>query len=63
MAKRQIGSRLRKDGRRQLLVYLDPELVKKLKKVAIDDDRNVYEIVEDSVRDWLAERSGDIISK
>jgi hypothetical protein len=60
MARSQTGNRVRKDGRRQLLVYLDPELIKKLKKAAIDDDRNVYEIVEDSARDWLAERSGGI---
>jgi len=60
MARSQTGNRVRKDGRRQLLVYLDPELIKKLKKAAIDDDRTVYEIVEDSARDWLAERSGGI---
>jgi hypothetical protein len=60
MARSQTGNRVRKDGRRQLLVYLDAELIKKLKKAAIDDDRNVYEIVEDSARDWLAGRSGGI---
>ena len=36
----------RKDGRRPLLVYLDPELIKTLKKLALDRDQNVYEVVE-----------------
>jgi hypothetical protein len=36
----------RKDGRRPLLVYLDPALIKKLKRLALDRDQNVYEVVE-----------------
>ena len=36
----------RKDGRRPLLVYLDPALIKNLKRLALDRDQNVYEIVE-----------------
>jgi hypothetical protein len=46
--------RTRSDGRRSLLVYLDADLIKVLKKTALDKDRNTYEIVEDGVRDWLA---------
>jgi hypothetical protein len=63
MARKQAGAkpiRVRKDGRHQLLVYVEPDLIKKLKKAAIDDDRNVYEIVEDLARNWLAARSGGI---
>jgi len=63
MARRQTGTkpiRVRKDGRHQLLVYVDPDLIKGLKKAAIDDNRNVYEIVEDLARNWLATRSGGI---
>jgi hypothetical protein len=50
------SSRTRADGRRSLLVYLDADLIKELKKAALDADRNAYEIVEDAVRDWLASR-------
>jgi hypothetical protein len=45
--------RTRADGRRSLLVYLDANLIKELKKTALDEDRNAYEIVEDAVREWL----------
>lgn len=46
----------RTDGRRTLLVYLDGDLIKDLKKVALDEERNVYEIVEQASREWLAQR-------
>ena len=49
--------RVRKDGRHQLLVYLDPELIKDLKRFALDEDIHVYEIVEQASRGWLAARS------
>ena len=60
MARSQTGPkpiRVRKDGRRQLLVYLDPELIKTLKKTAVDRDVNVYDIVDEASRQWL-ERQG-----
>lgn len=43
----------RPDGRKKLVVYLEPELIKNLKKAALDEDRNAYEIAEEAVRDWL----------
>lgn len=46
--------RARTDGRRTLLVYMDAALIKELKKAALDDERNVYEIVEEAARDWLS---------
>ena len=49
-------SRPRTDGRRSLLVYMETELIKDLKRAALDDDTNVYEIVEEAARDWLARR-------
>ncbi len=52
-------SRKREDGRRALLVYLPPALIKDLKKAGLDDERNVYEIVEEASRDWLARRGKD----
>lgn len=56
MARDQTGPkpiRVRKDGKRQLLVYLDPELIKSLKKTALDQDVNVYDIVDEAAREWL----------
>lgn len=50
------GVRTRTDGRRQLLLYLDPELIKELKRVALDADRPAYEIAEEAIRDFLRSR-------
>ena len=49
--------RSRQDGRKGLLVYLDADLIKELKKAALDDDCNVYDIVEEAARDWLRKRN------
>ena len=49
-------ARLRADGRRTLLVYLHADLIKDLKRAALDEERNVYEIVEEASRDWLKKR-------
>jgi hypothetical protein len=46
-------SRARSDRRRPLLGYLDRHLSKALKKAALDDKRQAYEIVEDSTCDYL----------
>jgi hypothetical protein len=58
MARSKTGSnsiaRTRTDGRRPLLVYLDQEIIKLLKKVALDQERPAYEITEEAVRGWLA---------
>lgn len=47
----------RSDGRKSLLVYLNPDLIKDLKRAALDDDRTAYEIVEEAAKDWLSRRS------
>lgn len=49
-------SSVRPDGRRPLLVYILPDVVKDLKKAALDVDKNAYEIVEEAVSEWLARR-------
>jgi hypothetical protein len=60
MASRKPGSerarRIRPDGRRSLLVYLRPEVIRELKKAALDYDRTAYEITEEAVAAWLAAR-------
>lgn len=50
-------SRQRADGRRQLLVYLAPEVIKEVKKVAVDDDTTASSIAEEALRDWLRRRA------
>lgn len=47
-------SAARSDGRKTLLVYMNAGLIKELKKAALDDEKNVYEIVEEAARDWLS---------
>jgi hypothetical protein len=58
MVRRKSGSRttarVRADGRRPLLVYLDQEVIKQLKKAALDQESTAYEITEEAVREWLA---------
>ena len=44
----------RKDGRRSLLVYMRPEVIKALKKSAIDLDRTAYSIVDVAVVGWIS---------
>ena len=47
----------RKDGRRSLLFYMRPEVIKLLKKSAIDLDRTAYSIVEEAVEGWISQRT------
>lgn len=46
-------TRQRADGRRQLLVYVSPDVIKEVKKVAVDDDTTASAIVEAALKDWL----------
>lgn len=48
--------RSRADGRRQLLVFLSPETIQEVKKVAIDDDTTVYAIADEALRGCLKRR-------
>jgi hypothetical protein len=36
---------------------MEAGLIKEVKRAALDDDKNVYEIVEDATRKWLAGRA------
>jgi hypothetical protein len=55
----QSPKRTRADGRKSLLVYLHPDVIKELKKAALDEDRTAYEITEEAVSAWLATRKDD----
>jgi len=57
LATGQKNLKARRDGRRTLLVYMDPDLIKDVKKAALDEERTVYEIVEEATRDWLGRRA------
>jgi|GEM_PF-5670883 len=48
----------RPDGRKALLVYLDPELILTLKRMALEDDRHVYLLVEDLLKEGLQTPKG-----
>lgn len=52
---RGIG-RVRTDGRRQLLVYVEPNVIKDTKKAALDLDTTASAIVEEALTEWLARR-------
>lgn len=59
MAKPREGAsaaRTRSDGRRQLLIYMLPDVVKDLKRAALDLDRPAYELAEEAILDWLKRR-------
>lgn len=56
MLKSQILAR--KDGRKPLLVYLHPLLIKQLKKLALDQDTTAYELTEQALRSWLSTQKG-----
>ena len=47
------GDRKREDGRRQLLIYLAPEVITSLKRAALDQLRPAYELAEEAIKDWL----------
>ena len=56
MAKSKEGAsvpRVRDDGRRQLLIYMYPDVIKELKRAALDAGRPAYELAEEAIREWL----------
>jgi hypothetical protein len=46
----------RPDGRRQLLIYMKPDIIKALKRAALDDDVNAYELAEEAIEAYLKTR-------
>jgi hypothetical protein len=36
------------------LVYVLPDVIKKLKMAALEEGRSAYEITEEAIREWLA---------
>lgn len=50
------AARMRGDGRRQVLMYMLPEVIKDLKRAALDEDRPAYLLAEEAIVDWLKRR-------
>lgn len=51
------GAIVRPDGRRATSIYLKPEIIIALQKVAIDEGRHAYEIVEETVSTYLKKKN------
>jgi hypothetical protein len=39
--------------RRQFLTYMDPEVIKDIKRAALDRDTSASDLVEQAVKEWL----------
>lgn len=53
-SKASLGApRKRADGRKQLLVYLEPEVIKDLKKTAVDMETTASALTEQALQAWL----------
>jgi hypothetical protein len=50
------STRARSDGRRQLLLYISPEVIRELKRAAIDADKPAYELAELAIAEFLKTR-------
>ena len=55
--------RSRPDGRKALLVYLRPDVIKQLKIAALDEDRPAYALAEEALSAWLAARRRGVKGK
>jgi hypothetical protein len=47
------GARL-PEGKKQMLIIMDQELIKDVKKAAIDDNEKMSHVMEEAAREWLA---------
>ena len=44
------------EGKRQVLIIMDQEVIKSVKVAAVEDDIKMSHAVEEAVRDWLSKR-------
>jgi hypothetical protein len=51
--KQNSDGRVRADGRRQVLLYMKPELIRALKRVALDEDVTAYQLAETAIAEFL----------
>lgn len=50
------SGKLRPDGRKQLLVYISPDVILETKKAALDRGTSASALVEEALQEWLARR-------
>lgn len=56
-------SGVRSDGRQKMSFYLAPETIETLKIMAVKDKRHAYELVEDALKTYIAERHNEAPKK
>jgi hypothetical protein len=44
-------------GKKQLLVIMDREVIKRAKLAAVEDEKKVSHVVEEAVQEWLSRRA------
>ena len=44
------------EGKRQVLIIMDQEVIKSVKVAAVEDDIKMSHALEEAVRDWLSKR-------
>jgi hypothetical protein len=54
--KKKIGDRGRADERRQILLYLRPDLITSLKIAAMEQGEKAYELAEQAIEAFLKDR-------
>ena len=55
--KRRAKTRARApEGKRQVLIIMDQDVIKSVKVAAVEDDIKMSHAVEEAVRDWLSKR-------
>jgi hypothetical protein len=47
------------EGKRQVLIIMDQDIIKSVKVAAVEDDIKMSHAVEKAVRDWLSKRKRD----
>jgi hypothetical protein len=50
-------SKSRADGRKALLLYMTPSIIRELKLASLDDGRHAYELAEEAIQQWLQART------
>lgn len=58
MARDENRQRTTLAGRRQFLVYVDPALVKDVKRLALERDESASAVVEEAIREYLQRKGG-----
>ncbi|APG13743.1 hypothetical protein BKD09_35840 [Bradyrhizobium japonicum] len=50
------GRRSPLGDRRQFLTMMDPDVIKAIKKAALEDDRAAWDVMEEAARQWIERR-------